>query len=107
MRKLLLGESRGSAESFLTITPQIFVFLIMFQLIFMQFNIMRDSHLSQGELANTAISGDGAKYSRYPLVGGGSLLLREDLKGIPKFIDFTNPQTKRVVAIAVDEDERN
>jgi len=61
LRKLLLGKSRGSAESFLTITPQIFVFLIMFQLIFMQFNIMRDSHLFQGELANTTISGDGAK----------------------------------------------
>ena len=107
MRKLLFGKSLGSVESFLTIMPQIFVFLIMFQLVFMQFNLMRGTHLSQGELANTAIVGGSDQYSRYQLLGGGSVLLLENRKLIPKFIDFINPNSRRVIAIAVDEDESN
>jgi hypothetical protein len=107
LRKLLLAQHRGSVESLLTILPQVFVFLVMFQLIFMQFNVMRSTNLNQGELATTAITGSGDNYVRYPLIGGGSVLVIEDKSEIKKFIDFGNFSGKKVVAIAVDEDSAN
>jgi hypothetical protein len=107
LRKLLLARHRGSVESLLTILPQVFVFLVMFQLIFMQFNVMRSTHLNQGELANTAIAGSGVDYQRYPLIGGGSVLVIEQKSAESKFIDFGNIASKKVLAIAVDEDENN
>ncbi|MGI9195117.1 MAG: hypothetical protein ACR2IO_01740 [Candidatus Nanopelagicus sp.] len=107
MRKLLLAHSRGSVESFLTILPQVFVFLVMFQLVFMQFNVMTDTNLYQGELAKIAINGESGNYQRYPLIGGGSLLLVNREENIKKFIDFGNISRRKVLAIAVDEDESN
>ena len=107
MRKLLLAQHRGSVESLLTILPQVFVFLVMFQLIFMQFNVMRATNLNQGELATTAITGSGASYQRYPLIGGGSILVVDEKSGTKKFIDFGNLSGKKIVAIAVDEDSAN
>jgi hypothetical protein len=107
LRKLLLTQHRGSVESLLTILPQVFVFLVMFQLIFMQFNVMRSTNLNQGELAKSAITGSGANYLRYPLVGGGSVLVVEDQSDLKKFIDFGNQSSKKIVAIAVDEDSAN
>jgi len=79
----------------------------MFQLIFMQFNVMRSTHLNQGELANTAITGSGENYQRYPLVGGGSVLVLEEKSEEEKFIDFGKLASKKIVSIAVDEDENN
>jgi len=107
LRKLLLAQHRGSVESLLTILPQVFVFLVMFQLIFMQFNVMRSTSLNQGELATTAITGSSANYQRYPLIGGGAVLLLEDEQEVKKFIDFGNLARKKTVAIAVDEDASN
>lgn len=107
MRKLLLAQSRGSVESFLTILPQVFVFLIMFQLIFMQFNVMADTNLSQGELAKIAINGESGNYQRYPLIGGGSVLLAQEQTNTKKFIDFGSISSRKILAIAVDEDESN
>ena len=79
----------------------------MFQLIFMQFNVMRSTHLNQGELANTAITGSGVNYQRYPLIGGGSVLVLEEKSEEEKFIDFGKLASKKIVSIAVDEDENN
>jgi hypothetical protein len=79
----------------------------MFQLVFMQFNVMTDTNLSQGELAKIAINGESGNYQRYPLIGGGSLLLVNREENIKKFIDFGNISSRKVLAIAVDEDESN
>ena len=79
----------------------------MFQLIFMQFNVMRSANLNQGELAKSAITGSGVNYQRYPLMGGGSVLVVEDKSDLKKFIDFGNFSSKKIVAIAVDEDSAN
>ena len=92
MRKLLFGKTRGSVESFITIIPQVFIFLIMFQLIFMQFDVMKDSNLSQGELAKIAIEGGEGSHNYYPLIGGGSLLVYNQKQS-----------NKKVIAVAVDE----
>ena len=107
MRKFLLAKSRGSVESFLTIIPQVFIFLIMFQLVFVQFNLMRQVHLAQAELTQVAISGKSSGYIRYPLIGGGSVLLRDKRSNSTKFVDFSSLVTKKVVSIAIDEDERD
>ena len=79
----------------------------MFQLIFMQFNVMTDTNLSQGELAKIAINGESGDYQRYPLIGGGSLLVADRQQDTKKFIDFGNSSSRKVLAIAVDEDESN
>jgi len=79
----------------------------MFQLIFTQFNVMTDTNLSQGELAKIAINGESGDYQRYPLIGGGSLLVADRQQNAKKFIDFGNISSRKVLAIAVDEDESN
>jgi len=79
----------------------------MFQLIFMQFNVMTDTNISQGELAKIAINGESGDYQRYPLIGGGSLLVADRQQDTKKFIDFGNLSSRKVLAIAVDEDESN
>jgi len=68
----------------------------MFQLVFMQFDVMKDSNLSQGELAKIAIEGGEGSYNYHPLIGGGSLLV------------INQKQSKRkVIAVAVDESVNN
>ena len=104
MRKLLFNKSRGSVESFITVIPQVFIFLVMFQLIFMQFSVMRDSNLSQGEVARAGISGDNGEFERYQLIGGGSLLVVNKQKSLDKFIDFNYRANKKTVAVAFDEE---
>jgi len=79
----------------------------MFQLIFTQFNVMTDTNLSQGELAKIAINGESGDYQRYPLIGSGSLLVADRQQNTKKFIDFGNISSRKVLAIAVDEDESN
>ena len=79
----------------------------MFQLIFTQFNVMTDTNLSQGELAKIAINGESGDYQRYPLIGGGSLLVADRQQNAKKFIDFGNLSSRKVLAIAIDEDESN
>lgn len=73
----------------------------------MQFSIMRESNLSQAELAKVAIKGGSKDYERYPLAGGGSVLLLDQRGVIDKFIDFGFTSGKRVISIAVDENENN
>ena len=79
----------------------------MFQLIFMQFNVMTDTNLSQGEVSKIAINGESGDYQRYLLIGGGSVLVTERHKNSKKFIDFGKISSHKVLAIAVDEDESN
>ena len=79
----------------------------MFQLIFMQFNVMTDTNLSQGEVSKIAINGESGDYQRYPLIGGGSVLVADRVENTKKFIDFGNISSRKVLAIAVDEDESN
>jgi len=45
--------------------------------------------------------------NRKPLIGGGSILLLEKTTEVSKFIDISTPARKKVVAIAVDEDNKN
>ena len=79
----------------------------MFQLVFMQFNLMADTHLSQGEVSNIAITGDKGEYERYPLIGGGYVLVSNKVESMKKLIDFKQLSFKRNVSIAVAEDESN
>jgi hypothetical protein len=79
----------------------------MFQLIFMQFNVMKDTNLSQGELTKIAINGEPGNYQRHQLSGGGSLLVANQQQNTKKFIDFGNLSSRKVLTIAVDEDESN
>ncbi len=79
----------------------------MFQLVFVQFNLIKQVHLSQAELSQVAILGKVGGYIRYPLTGGGSVLLLDKRSNSNKFIDFNTPASKKVVSIVVDEDERD
>ncbi len=62
----------------------------------MQLDVMKDSNLSQGELAKIAIEGGEGNYTYYPLIGGGSLLT----------INQRN-SNKKVIAVAVNEYSNN
>ena len=57
---------------------------------------MKDSNLSQGELAKIAIEGGVGDYNYYPLIGGGSLLVIDKKQS-----------NKKVIAVAVDESSNN
>lgn len=61
----------------------------------MQFDVMKDSNLSQGELAKIAIQGGEGSHNYYPLIGGGSLLV------------IQKQSSKKVIAVAVDESLNN
>ncbi len=102
MRNPLGKNSRGSVESFITLIPQVFIFLTMFQLVFMQFSFIRDTHVSQGQISRAAILGS-SEYTSYPLIGGGSVLLLDETSAIEKFIDFSSIARKKLISIAVDE----
>jgi len=107
LRNLIIGKSRGSVESFITLIPQVLIFLIMFQLVFMQFGFIKDTHTIQGELSKAAIKGGSEEYERYPLAGGGSVLMLSKNSAIEKFLDFNSISRKKIIAIAVDEDVNN
>ena len=62
----------------------------------MQFDVMKDSNLSQGELAKIAIEGGVGEYNYYPIIGGGSLLVVDKKQS-----------NKKVIAVAVDESSNN
>ena len=62
----------------------------------MQFAVMKDSNLSQGELTKIAIEGGKGNYNYYPLIGGGSLLVINQKES-----------NKKVIAVAVDESFNN
>lgn len=68
---------------------------------------MRQVHLSQAELTQVAILGKVSGYNRYPLTGGGSVLVLDKRSNSSKFIDFNSPASKKVVSIVIDEDERD
>lgn len=74
----------------------------MFQLVFMQFSSIRDTHVSQGKISRAAILGS-SEYTSYPLIGGGSVLLLDETSAIKKFIDFGSLAQKKLISIAVDE----
>ena len=62
----------------------------------MQFDVMKDSNLSQGELAKIANEGGEGNNNYYPLIGGGSLLVVNQRQS-----------NKKVIAVAVDESLNN
>jgi len=109
---LIKKESRGDVPGWVLVVLMTTalvtgIWSIAVQLIFMQFNVMTDTNLSQGELAKIAINGESGDYQRYPLIGGGSLLVADRQQDTKKFIDFGNLSSRKVLAIAVDEDESN
>jgi hypothetical protein len=75
----------------------------MFQLVFMQLSVVKESYLTQGDISKIAISGDKVGYIRYPLIGGGSVLLLQKQNTLPKVIDFKSGANQKILAIAVDE----
>lgn len=68
---------------------------------------MKDTHLSQGEVSKIAITGEHNQYERYPLLGGGSVLVSNKVESTKKFIDFSHLSFRKNISIAVDEDESN
>lgn len=73
----------------------------------MQFGVIKETYLSQGEISKIAITGSGQNYIRYPLTGGGSILLLEKKDTVQKFLNLNFLASRKVLAIAVDENERN
>lgn len=70
----------------------------------MQFSVMRDSNLTQGEVARAGISGENGEFERYQLIGGGSLLVVNRQQSLTEFIDFNYQTNRKTVAVAFDEE---
>lgn len=70
----------------------------------MQFSVMRDSNLTQGEVARAGISGENGGFERYQLIGGGSLLIVNKKHSLNKFIDFNYQTNIKTVSVAFDEE---
>jgi hypothetical protein len=73
----------------------------------MQFQVIKNTYISQGKISKSAIYGTGDNFIRKPLIGGGSILLLESTTYVSKFIDISTPARQKVVSLAVDEDDKN
>jgi hypothetical protein len=75
MQKRFLKKNNGSIESFLTILPQIAVFLISLQLILMQMIRSTNSYLSNDQSISSSVSSaTESQLISTPLIGGGEIL---------------------------------
>jgi hypothetical protein len=100
----LLFSSKGNVESFLTILPQVVIFLISLQLVFLALNRNIGGYLDQKEIAQTAIGVSNQQiYERFPMVGGGELLIRNREVIQQNLLSYFWPSKVKILSIVVDE----
>ena len=99
-----LFSSRGNVESFLTILPQVVIFLISLQLVFLALNRNIGGYLDQKEIAQTAIGVSNQRdYERFSLAGGGDLLIRNRDVKQQNLLSYFWPSKVQLISIVVDE----
>jgi hypothetical protein len=99
-----LFSSKGNVESFLTILPQVVIFLISLQLVFLALNRNIGGYLDQKEIAQTAIGVSNQQdYERFPMAGGGELLIRNREVNQQNLLSYFWPSKVKLLSIVVDE----
>lgn len=102
----LLFSSKGNVESFLTILPQVVIFLISLQLLFLSMNRNIGGYLDQKKISESAIQsskGGGEDYERLSMIGGGELLIRNREVNQQNLLSFFWPSKVKLLSIVVDE----
>jgi hypothetical protein len=91
-------KSKGNIESIITILPQVAIFLISFQLVFMQFMQSKDAYL---------LNKDRSEIQESPLIGGGKMVISSELREQPTFLANLIKVKAKTMSIAIDENSIN
>ncbi len=103
-------SSKGNIESFLTILPQVVIFLISLQLLFLAMNRNIGGYLDQKKISEAAMQrgiesgmGDRQDYERLSMIGGGELLIRNREVSQQNLLNLFWPSKAKLLSIVVDE----
>ena len=95
---IISGKSKGNIESIITILPQVAIFLISIQLVFMQLIQSKDAYLHNQYSSEIQES---------PLIGGGKMLISSTLRDQPTFLANLIKVKAKSISIAIDENSIN
>jgi hypothetical protein len=107
----LSSQSRGNIESFISILPQVAIFLLSLQLISMQLSQSTTSYLDTKEVySGNAESNSSSlqekinvKFDDYELIGGGKLRKSTIYKEHPSLISYFSNLRSKTISVQVDE----
>ena len=98
------NKSHGNIESFITILPQVAIFLISIQLVFMQFIQSKDAYLLHGRDSSAPLNAaDKIEYKEEPLIGGGKVKVVTTVKSQPIFLSNLLTIKAQTNSIELDE----
>ena len=95
---IFAGKSKGNIESIITILPQVAIFLISIQLVFMQLIQSKDAYLHNQVRSEIQES---------PLIGGGKMVISSTLRDQPTFLANLIKVKAKSISIAIDENSIN
>ena len=95
---VITGKSKVNIESIITILPQVAIFLISIQLVFMQFMQSKDSYLQNQYRSQIQES---------TLIGGGRMVISSTLRDQPTFLASLIKVKAKTISIAIDENSIN
>lgn len=97
-------KSRGNVESILTILPQVAIFLISLQIVFLYLNRGTETYLGQSAISRAAVGGsDRQVYEYSPLIGGGNVLIKNKSVRQLSLMEIFQPSRFKQLSIVVDE----
>ena len=106
--EIFTGKSKGNVESIITILPQVAIFLISFQLVFMQFMQSKGAYLiNQDSPVSFANTDTRFEVQESPLIGGGKILISTALRDQPTFLANLIKVKAKSISIAIDENSIN
>lgn len=104
----LRGRSKGNVESFITILPQVAIFLMSIQLVLMQFVQSKDRYFHNPEFSqSTKKSADQFQTQELPLIGGGKIVISSSVREQPFFLGNLIKIKSKSISVAVDENSIN
>jgi hypothetical protein len=108
LTKVILKKSHGNIESSITILPQVAIFLISIQLVFMQFAQSTDAYLLHGRVSSALLNAaDKIEYKEEPLIGGGRVKVFSAVKSQPIFLSNLLTIKSQTNSIELDESSIN
>jgi hypothetical protein len=107
----LSGKSGGNIESFISILPQVAIFLLSLQLISMQLSQSTTSYIDrkefymdEGKSNPTSLRGKAnTKFEDFELMGGGKVRTATIYKEHPTLIAFFTNLRSKSISVEVDE----
>ena len=97
-------KSRGNVESILTILPQVAIFLISLQIVFLYLNRGTGTYLDQSAISRAAVGiTTGQDYEYAPLIGGGNVLIRNKNVSQRSLMEIFQPSRLKQLSIVDDE----